>query len=805
MKLRTKIILFFNIISISLAFVVFFYINYSLRNSFTEEIENNLHLIAEQNESTFFAFIDGLKIRTVDWSSDGKIREFAEKIVDPTLSLVVRKESADAYGEYMHKYKLQYDPSVVIAGILDKTGVVVASSRATRVGSDQFKNEKEHQSNYFSKTITSSFREAFSREIVFEPDESENPMFHVTTRIASTKLDAKGNLVLLDAVLLMHFDVLQNLAELLSGDHSKVKDNHDEGRITNKGFIQSFKTSEVYIVNKDRTLLTSTRVIPQSEIKNRVYVTSKPIEDCFKDLREYTGIYTNYRGVKVVGSSMCLANDGLVMINEMEIGEAFVVFDSLVNKTIIIGLSVFLICLLLIVLFSRDILKRFFSVIEVSEKVSQGDFSKRVPTSKGNDEINYLSSVFNKMLDTISDTYQKLEINNKNLNKSILDIKKSKEKLEFEEARLQTILASIEDGVVLIDENYRIILANKKISDFFAMKNKEIIDKDLRTVMKIWKKKTNELALEDWPIEKVFSSKQIVSTTLEEELSITTDKHNVHISVEFYISPLDICEDKNDKACLGGIIVIHDVTSDQLLDKAKSEFISVASHQLRTPLTSVKWFSEMLVSKNTGELNEAQRDFVSEIQGGVDRLSQTIELLLGISRIESGKTKNEKENINLTDFTMDIKKETGSLVDEKKIDLSVIPPLGDGVVVFLDKVMLRQIILNLFSNAIRYTNDSGKIEAKWSANENEIVYEVKDNGIGIPEAEQANIFAKFFRANNAIVKVPDGSGLGLCLVKELVESFGGKVWFETEEGKGTSFFFTIPKDAGGGRLIGKLN
>ena len=202
----------------------------------------------------------------------------------------------------------------------------------------------------------------------------------------------------------------------------------------------------------------------------------------------------------------------------------------------------------------------------------------------------------------------------------------------------------------------------------------------------------------------------------------------------------------------------------------------------------------MLLSGSYGVLSEAQHDLVNEIHGGVNRLYQTINLLLGISRIESGKTGNDRVPIDLTAITTEVIKELTPSMVEKKLVYFSFSAQTDPIFVILDPVTLRQVILNLFANAIRYTNSNGTIEGRWLINKekNEVVYSVRDNGIGIPKMAQSQMFTKFFRADNAIAKSPDGTGLGLAFVKDIVTSWGGKVWYETEEGKGTIFYFSIP-------------
>ena len=251
---------------------------------------------------------------------------------------------------------------------------------------------------------------------------------------------------------------------------------------------------------------------------------------------------------------------------------------------------------------------------------------------------------------------------------------------------------------------------------------------------------------------------------------------------------------KDDSNKNNFIIVIHNANKEIELDKVKSGFISIASHQLRAPLTSIRWYSEMLLAGSKGKLNEDQTDIIKEISEGVVRLYKTINTLLDISRLEGDVVGKDKKPIDLTEITAQVIKELSPSIVEKKLVYFSFSAQTDTIVVNLDETLLRQVILNLFVNAILYTNEKGTIEGRWMIDKenNVVIYSVRDNGIGIPKSEQDKVFTKFFRAGNAKSKVPDGTGLGLSLIKDIVTSWEGKIWFETEEGKGTTFFFTIP-------------
>ena len=797
MKIRTKVILFFTAFTIFFVAVAATYLGYFVRKSFKEEAISNLQVIKERNVGVYTSFLDGMKTRALDWSLDLRIRELAQKIVDPTLSASLRKSAADDFGAYVREQKMKYAPTIIIVDIIDKDGLVVASTDKDRIGTDEHEEEVKNQAHYFSKTITANFGEVFARSVIFEEDETTEPMFHMTTRLTRPKLDAEGKPVLLPAVLLVHFISLPNLAGFLKGDTSSLSG--------------TFETLNTYLVNKDRIIVTPTRGV-ENTAKKQV-ISTRPVAECLVNKKEVAEEYIDWRGVPVIGVSACFAGDGLVLVNEVETAEAYALFNDLMRKTAIGGTAVLLAVLLSAFVAIRRFLRNLVLVTEAAKQYARGDFSGRVPTVS-KDEMGQLATAFNAMLDKIEISQKEVKTSEEKLRNDAIVLEKdlkeheeqavfleqskkatlnlledawqAKEKLQFESSRLQTIISSIGDALILIDGKYNITLANPKALEVFALPREEVVGKDLRKVIKLIKKKRGELPVEEWPIEEMFLTKQIVIADLEDELSLTTEKRTIALPIALSVAPIE--------GGTGAVIVVRDVTEDRELDDAKSGFISVASHQLRTPLTTIRWYAEMLLSEDVGVLSKEQRDFLGEIHGGAERLYQTIDLLLGISRVESGKSKTEPVPINLSLFSEEIAHELAPQADEKNLSLKVSPPEGEPVTVVLDLLTLRQVILNLFSNAIRYTNDKGIIEAKWTMGEEgkEVIYSVHDNGIGIPESQRSRIFSKFFRAENALAKVPDGSGLGLALVKELVEAWGGKVWFETAEGQGTTFFFTVP-------------
>ncbi|MBI5400883.1 MAG: HAMP domain-containing protein [Candidatus Yonathbacteria bacterium] len=806
MKLRTKTALFFGIFFLIITIVTVVYVEYVVGDTFKKQTINDFRIIAEQTESAYVVFMENMKTRGLDWTSDNTLRNMAKATADSGKRARRSARYAKEFADYVREKKMPFDKTVFLVDLLDGNGTVIASTRSKRIGVDEKKEEVLHNAHYFSKTIVSKFGEAFVKSVVFEEDEAPEPMFHVSVRIFT--VDKDGKFQPTDTVLLMHFINTEKLAGVLNGEI-----NPQAGRQTGRALLSSYKTSEIYLVNNARLMVTPSRYV--QNIAEYKKVDTLPVSECLENGNEISEEYDNYQGARVLGVSMCFKGDGLVLIVEIQKDEVYKPLYALIRLTVAGGVTVLVLGILVAVLFVRRPLAYISDIVATAKRVADGDLNARVNVQT-KDEIGFLASMFNTMIGSVHSVQKDLEASKREvegktlmLEKDIAEHEKQEkfleaskkatinlleeswrigEKLKVESNKLQTIIASIGDGLLLIDDSYSIVLVNTAAASMFGMTREELFKKDLRTVATLWKKRNEIVPVAQWPIEEVFLTKKIIEVTTDDELSISTEKHPEKLPIAFSVAPLG-------SGIHGVVIVFRDVTTDQELNEAKSGFISVASHQLRTPLTSIRWYSEMLLSGDVGSLNEAQKDFMTEVHSGAERLYQTVDLLLGISRVESGKIKTEKQPIDLSKFTVEITKELASQIDEKGCALSISSPAGGPVVVSLDQLTLRQVILNLFSNAIRYTNaKDGIIEVAWRKNEagSEVIYSVRDNGIGIPVAVRERVFSKFFRAENARATVPDGSGLGLALVKELVESWGGRVWFESEEGKGSAFFFTVP-------------
>ncbi|MFA5926014.1 MAG: ATP-binding protein [Parcubacteria group bacterium] len=235
----------------------------------------------------------------------------------------------------------------------------------------------------------------------------------------------------------------------------------------------------------------------------------------------------------------------------------------------------------------------------------------------------------------------------------------------------------------------------------------------------------------------------------------------------------------------------RDIAHAREVDRAKTEFVSLASHQLRTPLTSVSWFTEMLLNQEVGGLNEKQREYLSEIYIGNRRMIDLVDDILNTSRIDMGTLLVDPKIIDLKEIIGSVLGELNPLIRNKEISVAENFE-NDLPKIKADPEHIRIVMQNLISNALKYTPPKGKIEVTLVKESGNVLIKIKDNGYGIPEGQQGKIFTKMFRADNIRTKDTEGTGLGLYIAKAIVKQSGGRIWFESDEKKGTIFYVSLP-------------
>lgn len=286
--------------------------------------------------------------------------------------------------------------------------------------------------------------------------------------------------------------------------------------------------------------------------------------------------------------------------------------------------------------------------------------------------------------------------------------------------------------------------------------------------------------------------KKFWKTIKEEKKPFWGEVTNKRKSGELYQAEIQVSPILDESGNLIFFVGIErDMSKAKAVERMKTEFISLASHQLRTPLSAVKWFGKMLISGDAGKLSNKQKDYIQKIYESNEKEIKLVNSLLNVSKIEAGKIVVKPSPTNLVNVIAnvitDYKVESEN--NGRKISVVIKKPIP---IINVDEDLIRLVFSNLMSNALRYTKKGGRVVVKTFVSKSNVITEVKDDGIGIPINEQKRIFEKFFRASNALKKETEGNGLGLYLSKAIIESSRGKIGFRSSLGKGSLFWFSLP-------------
>ena len=232
------------------------------------------------------------------------------------------------------------------------------------------------------------------------------------------------------------------------------------------------------------------------------------------------------------------------------------------------------------------------------------------------------------------------------------------------------------------------------------------------------------------------------------------------------------------------------------LNKMKSDFVSVASHQLRTPLSAIKWETELLLSKFKRGLNKKQLKNIENIDQLSVRMIRLVNDLLDVARIDQKRLVLRKESVDLCKIIEETISEMAPIAKSRNIEITSSWSKNNPKIIG-DTIRLKMVVENLLSNAIKYTTNRGKIDIKVVKKDNSLILSIKDNGVGIPEEQQDRVFDKFFRSDNVVKYQTEGTGLGLYISKSIIEQLGGKIWFQSVENLGSIFSFSLPTNKPG--------
>lgn len=351
--------------------------------------------------------------------------------------------------------------------------------------------------------------------------------------------------------------------------------------------------------------------------------------------------------------------------------------------------------------------------------------------------------------------------------------------------RDEAILNSIGDGLVTTDKEGYITSINKSFTDILGFKASSVIGEKFTDILIMYNPNGDEIDLVNRPLTRAIKERKSTEVRLSDNY-FYKKKDGALIPVAINITPIF-----SKSGFEGAVEIFRDISLEKEVDKAKTEFVSLASHQLRTPLSTINWYSEMLLSGDAGTLNDEQMKYLGEISEGNRRMTQLVDDLLNTSRIDLGTFRVEPEPTDIVKLSKQIIKDIEPNIFQRQIKFEEkyaknIPNIN------IDPRLTTMVIENLCSNAIKYTPKKGNVKFEVSKKKDRILITVSDNGYGIPKSQQDRVFSKLFRAENIQAEDTEGSGLGLYLVKSIIDYSGGKIWLESKEGKGSTFFVELP-------------
>lgn len=348
-------------------------------------------------------------------------------------------------------------------------------------------------------------------------------------------------------------------------------------------------------------------------------------------------------------------------------------------------------------------------------------------------------------------------------------------------ARSEALLTSIGGGVISIGTDGRVLFANEAAARLLGWRKSKMLGRTLADVAPILDENDNPIRPGRRPFEMVLASGNQVTSDRVSYLRRDGESFPALVVV----SPIVVADQ-----IVGATEVFRDITMEKEADRAKSEFVSVASHQLRTPLTTIRWYTELLQAGDGGKLTPKQQEYFHAIYRNTERMNNLVRALLQVSRIERGAYSISPRPTDLSVLARDV---LGTF--EKPIrdgHLNVKTKFARLPRVSIDPGITAIVFENLISNAVKYTLPGGTIRVSLERKGKDALLTVSDTGCGIPEDQADKIFTKFYRSENARALDPDGTGLGLYIVKSIVDRTGGTIAFTSAEGKGTIFHVTIP-------------
>lgn len=520
--------------------------------------------------------------------------------------------------------------------------------------------------------------------------------------------------------------------------------NIDEIRvIDSKGTIRG--TNDV----NDQTIVgqkTTDRNVKNAIYNNRSY--TKNTYDTQNNGRYYVSIVPLYTSSSTGNNSQLVG----VLYVRANMKSVYSTINTIMGIFVAASLVAMVLGLGIAIIIARAITRPIEEMKQQTQRIARGDYAGQVRVYS-DDELGQLAKAINNLS---------------------IRVEESQESTEAERRRLDSVLSHMSDGVIATDRRGNITIINETASDFVDVVAEKAIGNSILDVLKI----RDEYSLRD-----------LIENQDELMLDFSSNEHDLILNAYFSLI-------QRESGFISGLVcVLHDVTEQQKIDNDRKQFVSNVSHELRTPLTSLRSYIEAL-SDGAWKDPEVAPGFLKVTQEETDRMIRMINELLSLSRMDSGTTRVDMELVNINEmfnyvlnrFDMILKKDDNPAKyytikrEFTKRDLWV----------EIDTDKFTQVLDNIMNNAIKYSPDGGVVTCRLLETHNQVIISISDQGLGIPRADLTHVFDRFFRVDKARSRAQGGTGLGLAISKEVVQMLGGRIWVDSEEGKGSTFYISLP-------------
>ncbi|WRM18763.1 cell wall metabolism sensor histidine kinase WalK [Lactiplantibacillus plantarum] len=491
---------------------------------------------------------------------------------------------------------------------------------------------------------------------------------------------------------------------------------------------------------------TTDRNVKNAIYNNRTY--TKSTYDTQNNGRYYVSIVPLYSSNSAGNSSQLVG----VLYVRANMKSVYSTINNIMGIFVIASLAAMVLGLGIAIIIARAITRPIEEMKQQTQRIARGDYAGQVRVYS-DDELGQLAKAINNLS---------------------IRVEESQESTEAERRRLDSVLSHMSDGVIATDRRGNITIINETASDFMDVTAEKAIGNSILDILKI---------RDDYSLRDLIEN--------QDELMLDFSSNERDLILNAYFSLI-----QRESGFISGLVcVLHDVTEQQKIDNDRKQFVSNVSHELRTPLTSLRSYIEAL-SDGAWKEPEVAPGFLKVTQEETDRMIRMINELLSLSRMDSGTTRVDMELVNINEmfnyvldrFDMILKKDDNPAKyytikrEFTKRDLWV----------EIDTDKFTQVLDNIMNNAIKYSPDGGVVTCRLLETHNQVIISISDQGLGIPRADLGHVFDRFFRVDKARSRAQGGTGLGLAISKEVVQMLGGRIWVDSVEGKGSTFYISLP-------------